>query len=97
MEHIGIPVIIILCYMIGEIYKIIFKKKESLYKLIPILVSSIGGILGMIMYKTNKEMIPFANNIWVALEIGIMSGATSTGTNQILKQICKNKGDKKNE
>ena len=73
--------------MIGEIYKVIFKSKENLYKLIPIVVSITGGILGIIIYLTNKEMIFNADNIWISLTIGIVSGASATTTNQIVKQV----------
>ena len=89
MEFTSVPIIIIICYMIGEIYKVIFKSKENLYKLIPIIVSITGGILGIIIYLTNKEMIFNADNIWTSLTIGIISGASATTTNQIVKQVFK--------
>ena len=91
MEFSSVPIIIIISYMIGEIYKVIFKGKEDMYKLIPIVVSIIGGILGVLIYLTNKEMILDANNIWVAMLIGIVSGASATNANQIIKQLFKNK------
>ena len=56
----------------------------------------IGGVLGIIIYLTHPEIILNAENIWVALGIGIVSGASSTGANQIIKQIFK-KGENKNE
>lgn len=89
MEFTCVPIIIIICYMIGEIYKVIFKNKEDLYKLIPIIVTITGGVTGIIMYLTNKEMILNATNIWIALEIGLVSGASATTTNQIIKQVFK--------
>lgn len=89
MEFMSVPIIIIICYIIGEIYKVVFKSKEKLYCLLPIIVASIGGILGIIIYLTSPEMIINAPNIWIALEIGIISGASSTGANQIIKQILK--------
>lgn len=91
MEFSSVPIIIIISYMIGEIYKVIFKGKEDMYKLIPIVVSITGGILGVFIYLTNKEMILDANNIWVAMFIGIVSGASATNANQIIKQLFKNK------
>lgn len=77
-----IPIIVVLSYLIGELYKMIFK--ESLYKYIPIIVSIIGGIIGIIMYVTNSLNV---NNFYDSLLIGIISGSSSTGTNQIIKQI----------
>ena len=87
MELTSIPTIVIISYMIGEIYKVIFKSKKQLYKIIPIIVSITGGLLGILIYLTNREMILNANNIWTALNIGIVSGASATTTNQIIKQL----------
>ena len=84
------PIIVILCYILGEIYKIIFKNKKETYKLIPLLVSLFGGILGILIYFTAPEILN-VDNIYLALEIGIISGSSATGTNQIIKQIFKNK------
>ena len=74
----------------------LFKNKQEAYKLIPIVMAIIGGLLGIIIYLTNPEIILNAENIWVALGIGIVSGASSTGANQIVKQIFK-KGEEKIE
>ena len=89
MDFTSVPIIVICCYMIGEIYKVLFNEKKEVYKLIPILVAMSGGLLGILIYVTNKEMIFNVDNIWMALEIGIVSGASSTSVNQILKQIFK--------
>ena len=97
MEFTSLPIIILICYVIGEIYKYLFKKKPETYKFIPILLSISGGILGILIYLTNQEMMMNASNIWIALGIGIVSGASSTGTNQIIKQLIrKEKEDEKN-
>ncbi len=87
MEFTSVPIIVLICYVIGELYKFLFKKKKETYKFIPILLSISGGILGIFIYLTNKEMIMNASNIWIALGIGIVSGSSSTGTNQIIKQL----------
>ena len=91
MEFTCVPIIIIICYMVGEIYKVIFKRKEELFKLIPIIVTITGGLLAILIYLTNKEIIFNADNIWIALEIGLVSGASATTTNQIIKQVFKSK------
>lgn len=96
MNFTSVPIIVVCCYIIGEIYKILFKNKQETYKLIPIAMTIIGGILGIIIYLTNPQMILNAENIWIALGIGIVSGASSTGANQIAKQILK-KGEDENE
>ena len=91
MNITGITVIIVCSYMIGEIYKVIFSKNQEVYKLIPIILAITGGILGILIFLTNPEIILNAKNIWTALGIGIVSGVSSTGTNQIIKKIFKNK------
>ena len=96
MEFSSVPIIVVCCYLMGEIYKVIFKKRPETYKLIPVLVSITGGILGILLYLTNKEMIFQAENIWIALGIGIVSGASSTGTNQIIKQLLNKEKEDKN-
>lgn len=87
MDFICIPIIVVCCYIVGELYKLLFKKNQDFYKLIPIFVAIIGGILGVIIYLTNPEIIYDASNIWQALFIGMVSGISSTGTNQIIKQL----------
>ena len=89
MEISSIPIILIICYMVAEVFKVIFKKKDNMYKLIPIFVSMLGGMLGILIFLTNPEMILNAANIWNALLVGIVSGASSTTTNQIIKQLLK--------
>ena len=89
MEFVSVPIIVLICYMIGEIYKVVFKKNTKAYKLIPILVAFIGGVLGVVIYYTAPEVIFNTSNIYSALMIGVMSGFSSTGTNQVIKQIGK--------
>ena len=97
MEVASVPIIVICCYVIAEIYKMIFKKKKEAYQYIPCISTGIGGILGIIIYLTHPEMILEASNIWIALGIGIVSGASATGTNQIIKQLFDKKEGDKNE
>lgn len=92
VEFTSIPIIVVLCYIIGEIYKAIFRKKKEAKKLIPIVMAIVGGILGILIYLTNPEIIFKAENIWIAIVVGIASGESATGTNQIIKQIL-NKGE----
>ena len=89
MEFISVPIIVVICYIVGEIYKVLFKNKKDLYKLIPIFLSILGGVIGVLIYYTNKEMILNVSNVYEAIFIGIVSGAASTGSNQIIKQIFK--------
>ena len=97
LDFIGIPIIIVICYMVGEIYKVVFKKNTKSYKLIPILVASLGGVLGVIIYFTSPEIILNVENIYNAMLVGIISGFSATGTNQIIKQLFIKKEENKNE
>lgn len=97
MEYTGIPIIILICYMIGEIFKVAFIKKQNLYKLIPILVSIAGGVLGILIFLTTPTMLVETTNIWSAMQIGIISGASATTTNQIVKQLFVKKEEDLNE
>ena len=89
MDFTCVPIIVVCCYIIGKLYKLLFKNKKEVYKFIPILMAFVGGILGILIYVTDKELIFNVNSIWIALGIGIVSGVSSTGTNQIIKQINK--------
>lgn len=86
MEELGS--IVIICYVVGEIFKGIMKKKTKVYKIIPMIVGIIGGILGLVMYQVG---ILKATNIFDSIGIGIISGLGSTGSHEIIKQIIKEK------
>ena len=87
MNLTGIPIIVIFCYIVGELYKILFRKKEEVFKYIPIVLAAIGGAVGIVMFHTNPEIIASADNVWVSFGIGVSSGVSATGTNQIIKQL----------
>ena len=88
MEFIAIPVIVILCYLIGEIYKVVFKNKEDLYKLIPSFLTLLGGLLGMMLHFIDESYLGVTSMV-SALEIGLISGSASTGLHQVIKQLIK--------
>lgn len=76
--------IVVITYLIGLAVKAIPQIKDNY---IPIIVGIAGGILGIIgMY-----VIPDfpANDILNAIAVGIVSGLSSTGVNQIYKQAKK--------
>ena len=87
MEYASIPVVLALCYLAGEICKLLFSKKEELNRLIPLICTVLGGILGIVIFFTAPEMLPGAANVWAALEIGLVTGAGSTGANQLARQL----------
>ena len=76
--------IVVITYLIGLGAKAILQIKDNY---IPIIVGVAGGILGVVgMY-----VIPDfpANDILNAIAVGIVSGLSSTGVNQIYKQVKK--------
>ncbi len=76
--------IVVITYLIGYTAKQIPNVNDNL---IPVIVGIAGGILGIIgMY-----VIPNfpANDILNAIAVGIVSGLSSTGVNQIYKQVKK--------
>lgn len=87
MHFTSVPIIVLCCYIFAEIYKYLFRKNKDIYKIIPILTAFIGGIMGLLIFLTAPEMILDADNIWIAIGIGILSGTSSTGTNQIIKKV----------
>lgn len=89
MEYINIPAIVILCYLVGEIFKLLILKKEENYKYIPIIVGVAGGIIGLVVYFIYPEMLPYSDNPIVAISIGIISGLASTGSDQLIRQLLK--------
>ncbi len=77
--------IVVITYLIGLGAKEIPHIKDNF---IPIIVGIAGGILGVVgMY-----VIPDfpANDILNAIAVGIVSGLSSTGVNQIYKQVKNN-------
>lgn len=77
--------IVAITYLIGYAAKQIPQVKDNY---IPIIVGVAGAILGIIgMY-----VIPDypANDILNAIAVGIVSGLSSTGVNQIYKQVKNN-------
>ena len=93
---IGVTLIVVICYIVGEVYKIIFPKEE-MKRLIPIVLAVFGAILGVLMYLIDKSILFNVDSIFTAILIGIISGTSSTGANQIIKQIFKKEGEKENE
>ena len=81
MELIGMPVIMVISYLITEIFKTFINKKY-----LPIVAGISGGVLGILSFLLQIDSMP-ATDIMSALAIGITSGLAATGTNQIIKQL----------
>ena len=89
MSYITIPAIVVICYIVGEVFKLVFMKKTKMYKGIPILVGLVGGVIGVVTYTLNPTIIGSPPNVLCAAAIGIISGLASTGSHQVIKQILK--------
>ena len=63
-------------------------KNEVLDSIIPVICGVVGAILGVVIFLTIPNFIP-ADNWAVAVAIGIVSGLSATGANQIYKQLTK--------
>ena len=77
-----VSAIVVICYLIGLAAKTIPAVKDNY---IPVIVGAFGGILGVLgMY-----VIPDfpAQDILNAIAVGIVSGLSSTGVNQVYKQL----------
>lgn len=89
MEIICVPVIVAITYVLIELYKKwIAQNREKWLNVIPLISLVIGGGLGIVFFYTAPHLI-MASNIWVALVVGLCSGLSATGTNQIFKQLRK--------
>lgn len=93
MEMVSIPVITIICYLIGEFFKLVILRKKKRYKYIPVIVGGVGGALGLIIYFISPELLFNTTNPFMAMAIGIVSGLASTGSNELVKQILRRKED----
>ena len=83
MDLISIPTIMVISYLITEIFKLFIKKKY-----LPVVAGASGLILGIISFYLIPELIG-NTNLLTSIAIGIVSGLAATGSNQILKQIRK--------
>ena len=88
MRMVSAPAIMVVTYLITEIFKLFFKNKE---KYLPIIAGVTGGLIGLVSYIFVPGFF-IETDILTAIAIGIISGLGATGSNQLLKQFMK-KGD----
>ena len=81
----GVAAIAVICYLIGMGLKAwdAFDDRK-----IPVLMGICGAALGIVAFYFAPQIIP-ADDIITAVAIGIVSGFTATGINQIWKQSQK--------
>lgn len=84
----SVPFIVFIVYALIELYKVVFSKFSKASNLIPLIAAILGGVIAIIAYHFLPNLMSAAN--WFeALVIGCMSGLSSTGINQVGKQIVK--------
>lgn len=89
MEIICVPVIVAITYIVIEAYKKwIANGREKCLNFIPLIALILGGILGVAVFYIAPQII-LVENVWLALVVGLCSGLSATGTNQIFKQLEK--------
>lgn len=85
LNYAAIPAIVVICYLIGLICKAGIPS-EKIDKFIPIVVGVAGLVLGVVAFLFIPNILT-VDNVYDAAAIGIVSGFTSTGVNQIYKQL----------
>lgn len=89
MEIICVPAIVTIVYVLVEIYKKwIAKGREKWVNVIPVISAVLGGGLGVLLFFVAPEII-VATNWGMAILVGVASGLSATGANQIFKQLQK--------
>ncbi|MCX4363133.1 MAG: phage holin family protein [Clostridia bacterium] len=88
LELISVPVIAAIVYWVINLIKYATKQNEKFMRFIPLVAAALGAVLGIVAYFAVPNIVP-AENVFVAILIGIASGLTATGTNQIIKQLGK--------
>jgi len=89
VEIVCVPVIVAIVYALMSIYKTyIAKDNEKLVRFIPLIGGGIGLILGIIFYFVFPQLI-VATNVGTAILVGLASGLSATGCDQIFKQLTK--------
>lgn len=83
----SVAAITVICYLIGIAGKAIDQIPDEY---IPIIVGVAGGILGVVAFLTGMPDFP-ATDVITAIAVGIVSGLSAVGANQIGKQISKSK------
>ena len=82
-----VAAITVISYLVG----MACKATGKIDKYIPCIVGLIGGILGVVGWKTITGFP--ADDVLNAIAVGIASGLASTGVNQIVKQLSQSEAE----
>lgn len=92
LQVISVPAIATIVYWTVNLIKHAVKSNETFKRLIPLISAGLGAVLGVLCYYIVPEIIP-ATNVLAAITTGGASGLSATGTNQVIKQLSKEKED----
>ncbi len=89
VEIVTIPVIVAIVYAVMAVYgKLVADKAAVWTSLIPVWAGLLGTVLGVVAYYLVPEAMP-ADNVLMAVLLGLSSGLAATGADQVYKQIKK--------
>lgn len=89
LEIVSVPVIVGIVYFVMAVYKTLVKNAPAVWtSLIPVWAAVLGIGLGLVAYFFVPEVMP-AENVLVAVLVGLASGLGAVGVHQVGKQIGK--------
>lgn len=86
-DFVAIPAIVVVAYFVGLFIKTL-GTSATLDKWIPVICGATGLVIAVVSYFAIPGWIG-ADNCVVAAAIGVVSGLSATGANQIYKQLSK--------
>ncbi len=93
LEVVTVPVIAAIVYGVMAVYKQLMAEKSAVWtSLIPVWAGVLGIALGVAAYFLVPEAMP-ADNVLSAVLLGLASGLSATGLDQVYKQIKKSGGN----
>lgn len=89
LEIICVPAIVAVVFLLMEVYKkFVAKGREKYLTLIPIIAGVLGMAFGIVFFIVFPSIMR-TTNLGYAIVLGLFSGLSSTGCNQIFKQLKK--------
>lgn len=89
-EFCSVPAIALFCFFIVELIKKMSDEKSSMKNLYPIISAFLGTLSGGFVYAVSPDLI-MGNSIISSWLIGLSSGLSATGGNEIFQRIRKKK------
>ena len=92
VEVVAVPVIAAIVYGVMAVYRQLVAGKAAVWtSLIPVWAGILGTAIGVIAFYLVPEAMP-ADNVFTAILLGLASGLSATGADQVYKQIKKSGG-----